>query len=186
MKTHRDLALFNRLERYNFFKIFISITFYCSVSASRIMGLYYDFVRGLERRSKGEWFVKVEGDNKQRKRHLHILFGEGFKKRKPLDLKQAAENKLSDLKLQGVDQKKNRLDDPYLDYLFYDDYPALPFADMDTDVRLYDSQLGVRSYLALDDPLEDESLSGVGLDSVGRSNWKMSNRLKKKILSVST
>jgi hypothetical protein len=172
-KRKYDIPLVYNLKQYTDYKVFAAIKFYCSLANSRIMTLFYRFIRGLERRSKGEWVCKVEGDNVLVQRHVHALIGGGMKTDVAADLKQLCIDKHEYLKREGKKQQSKRHENNEID--------LIPFADSTVSFTEYDPNLGAEWYIGKKSRFEKAELRGMGLDSVGDSNWKISSRMKDKI-----
>ena len=158
MVREYDKPLQHNLSIVDNFKVFGVLKFNCNLSNSKIMELWYIFIRGVEIRNKGEWFVRIEGDNEVRQRHLHYLLAGGMTKDSYGELVELISAWLAYLCL------KHR-----------------EFDNGSSYIDEYDNNKGGDWYLSKVNRVELVSERGIGLDSIGRSNWKMSTELKKKI-----
>jgi len=153
-----DRPLQHNLAIIDNFIIFGVLKFNSKLSNERIMALWYIFIRGVEVRNKGEWFVKVEGDNVVRQRHLHYALGVGMLKDSYSELAALIEAWIDYLKLKHPE-----------------------FNNGSSYFNEYSNEKGGDWYLSKLSNVELVSQRGIGLDSVGDSNWKMSTELKESI-----
>ena len=158
MVREYDRPLQHNLSNIDNFIIFGVLKFNSNLSAERIMALWYIFIRGVEIRDKGEWFVGVEGDNVVRQRHLHYALGVGMLKDSYSELAALIEAWIDYLKLKHPE-----------------------FRSGSSYFTEYSNDKGGDWYLSKLSNVELVSQRGIGLDSVGNSNWKMSTELKKSI-----
>jgi hypothetical protein len=158
MARQYDIPLQHSLSKIDNFIIFGVLKFNSNLSTSRIMELWYIFIRGIEVRNMGEWFVRVEGDNEVRQRHIHYALGGGMVK--------------------GSYSELANLIDVWLDYL-KQRHPE--FNNGSSYFNEYRNDKGGDWYLSKLSNVELVNQRGIGLDSVGNSNWKMSTELKERI-----
>ena len=158
MVRQYDRPLQHNLSLIDNFIIFGVLKFNSNLSTSRIMELWYIFIRGIEVRNMGEWFVRVEGDNEVRQRHIHYALGGGMVK--------------------GSYSELANLIDVWLDYL-KQRHPE--FNNGSSYFNEYRNDKGGDWYLSKLSNVELVNQRGIGLDSVGDSNWRMSTELKKSI-----
>ena len=185
-KRNYDIPFIYNLKKYDNYKVFGAIKFYCHVANSKVMSLFYRFIRGIERRSKGEWACKVEGENDLVQRHVHALLGDGMKTNVAADLKKICIDKHENLKKEGKKQKAlraelRRLGVEWNRFYDNDEFDLIPFADSTVRFQEYDPKLGAEWYLGKKTHIERASLTGLGLDSVGDCNWKISHKMKERI-----
>lgn len=158
MLRQYDRPLQHNLAIIDNFIIFGVLKFNSKLSNERIMALWYIFIRGVEVRNKGEWFVKVEGDNVVRQRHLHYALGVGMLKDSYSELAALIEAWIDYLKLIHPE-----------------------FYNGSSYFNEYSNEKGGDWYLSKLSNVELVNQRGIGLDSVGDSNWKMSTELKESI-----
>ena len=152
MVREYDRPLQHNLSIIDNFIVFGVLKFNSNLSNSRIMELWYLFIRGIEKRNKGEWFVRIEGDNQVRQRHLHFLLAGGM-----------------------VRDTYSELSELILAWLGYLSLKHTEFNRGSSYIDAYDNNKGGDWYLSKINRVELLSERGIGLDSVGRSNWKICN-----------
>ena len=160
MKRNYDKPLLHNLKLINDWKLFGCLRFEELVSKDRCLQVWYSFIRNIERRNRGQWFFRLEGDNILTKRHIHFLIGKrGLKK--TYSIQNLIKSSIWDL--------KNR-------------YSCVKSGT--SVIQDFDYSKGGTAYVTKLSGFEAPNNKGKGLDSAENSNWKMSFNLKKRIKRI--
>jgi hypothetical protein len=142
--------------------VFGSIGFNVRNSQEDCMGLWYKLIRSLEKKNQSEFVVRLEGDNELRNRHIHFLLAE------------------RGLIYSDFEELKNKINQRIEELRFN----FQQFETASPHIEPFDYEKNGIAYIAKIAKDEKENLNGLGLDSAGCSNWKMSHRLKKRIRAI--
>jgi hypothetical protein len=161
-----DNPLVHNLNLIKDWKLFGTVKFNAQTSIDNCIKFYYDFIRGIEKHGRGQWLLKLEGSSYNDyapNRHIHFLLADEGLKETISDLKHRARTKINLLKR---DKEK--------DYNY-------SLKNSTIHLENYDKKKRATYYVAKLCGQDTVNLSGLGLDSAERSNWKLSPSLKRRM-----
>jgi hypothetical protein len=175
-----DKPLLHNLELIDDWEVFGTIKFNEPTSNKKCLKIWYNFIRQVELRNKGQWVAKIEGDNTLEQqlegttRHIHFLLAKEGTKEKNYLVKHILSilNLMSDLKP------------------FWATRPSFPYGVRKTmstasfKVEPYDSDRGARLYISKICNNDTVNLNTKGFDSGEYCCWKLSHRLKSRMTKL--
>ena len=169
MYKELDKPLIHNLSLIDDFKLFGTVKFNAQTSTSNCIKFWYDFIRGLERHGRGQWVFKLEGSSYNDfapNRHIHFLIAQRGIKKTITSINYRARTQINLLKR---DRSKS---------YYYSLFKSSVHLDN------YDKTKGAMYYIAKFCDPDTVNVSGIGLDSAERSNWKISPSLKRRITKI--
>ena len=165
-----DIPLFHNIDLIDDWKVFGTLKFNAETSTNTCIKIWYDLIRGIERHSRGQWLLRIEGssyNDSTPKRHIHYLIAEtGIKKEFISILPYKIKTKLLNLKNTYFGYYKDVLD------------------SSTSHIEQYDPSLGAKHYISKMNKYEPVNASVKGLDSGGNSSWKLSPSIKRRITKI--